>query len=148
MIIKLSNCEFKIDYELWEKLKEHKWYYDASTGYVHTRINNKKLYLHRMVLSAKKGDIVDHINRNKLDNSVENLRIVSKSLNNHNRNYKGAHGIYFDKWGNRWRACIAINHRTIKLGSFKSKEMAMMEYNKKATEKYGDSAVLNTFPDN
>lgn len=143
MQIKLSNCEFSIDKETWVKLSNKKWWYDKSTGYIFTRINRKKVYLHRAILNAGTGDIVDHIDRNKLNNSIRNLRKVSKSLNNHNRDYTENHGVYFDKYGNRWRACISLKRKTLKLGSFHIKETAIIAYNRKAVEIYGNSARLN-----
>jgi hypothetical protein len=54
---------------------------------------------------------IDHINRNSLDNRIENLRWVSRSQNKANRGkFKNATSIYigvsFDKDRNKWRSCI------------------------------------------
>lgn len=117
-------------------------YYDKSNGYVIFSYKGKKTYLHRFVLNAQDGDVIDHINKNKLDNRNCNLRKVSHSLNNYNKNInnKLGRGIYLDKSGNRYRACISQNNKTLKLGSFKDINEAKKAYNKKAFEIYGNDA--------
>lgn len=124
---------------------ELKLRYDKSNGYYRVTINRKYQYLHRFLLGAKKGDVVDHIDRNKHNNLRENLRIVTISLNNYNRDTKNklGRGIYFDNHGNRYRACISHNNKTIKLGSFKDILDAKKAYNTKALEIHGDNAELH-----
>lgn len=106
--------------------------FDNSVGYY--RIGSK--LLHRIIMNAKKGDIVDHIDINKLNCQRDNLRFVNKSQNNRNRivNNPLGRGVYFDKSGNRYRACISINNKTIKLGSFKTADEAKNAYNNKLNE--------------
>lgn len=53
-------------------------YYIAGAGYY---MNSKGKYLHHQILPPKKGFIIDHINRNKLDNRPENLRYVTVRQN-------------------------------------------------------------------
>ena len=116
--------------------------YDKSNGYWRLHKWGKRVYIHRFVLDAKKGEIVNHINRNKSDNRRSNLRIASHKLNSYNCNVENplGRGIYFDKHGNRFRACISHNNKTLKLGSFKSARDAKIAYNQKAKEMYGDDA--------
>lgn len=128
---------------------EDKWildsftvYYCNSNGYYRVRKYKSYVYLHRLIMNAKKGEIVDHINRDKADNRRENLRIVSKSLNNYNKqiNNNLGRGIYFDKCGNRYRACISFKNKTLKLGSSKDINEVKLMYNNKAIELYGSDA--------
>lgn len=52
--------------------------------------SNKESKIHRLIMGLSKGDnlIIDHINRNGLDNRKSNLRIVSTSINNRNSNIR------------------------------------------------------------
>jgi hypothetical protein len=47
--------------------------------------NPRKVYLHRALLNPGPDELVDHINRNSLDNRRSNLRIASRTVNNINR---------------------------------------------------------------
>src|ERR1044072_5764222 len=80
-----------------ERVKKHSWCKHINGG--QCTINNHRVLLHRFIMGAKKGEIVDHINGNVLDNRRENLRIVDRSTNAHNwhksRNPKsGFRGVY------------------------------------------------------
>lgn len=125
-------------------LKDYRVVLDSSNGYYRAYNKNGKgySYLHRLIMNAEDGQIVDHINQDKKDNRRDNLRIVSKKLNNYNRkvNNPNGRGIYYDKSGNRYRACISHEGKTLKLGSFKNINEAKEVYNKKAFEIYGESA--------
>lgn len=70
----------------------------------------EEIYLHQLVRGkAPEGYLVDHINGNTCDNRFENLRIVSRTLNNLNtkaKNYEFHHGkyvVYFNVEGKRTR---------------------------------------------
>jgi len=137
--------DLKISEEYKHLLDEYKVYYDKSNGYFKAYKKGKMTYLHRLIMNAKKGELVDHINRIKTDNRISNLRIVTKTQNNYNRGVKSKYGrgVYFDKNGDRFRACISVNNKTLKLGSFKTHGEARAAYNKKAKEVHGDLAILN-----
>ena len=72
--------------------KQISWFLMA-TGYIgcHTKINDTKtcITLHQYIMKhygyGKSGPSIDHINRNKLDNRLENLRITTQSVQNENR---------------------------------------------------------------
>lgn len=103
--------------------------------------------MHRLVLDAKPGEIVDHIDRNKLNNQRSNLRIVDREGNVHNQqkrtgtanNYKGTN---FIKKIGLWQSRCRIRGNDFFLGYFSSEEAAAYAYNKKAQE-HSDTILLN-----
>lgn len=73
---------------------------------------------------------VDHINRNKLDNRRENLRIVTRKTNSYNlpvckRNTSGVRGVSWHKTRGKWRAHIYKDYKQIHLGVFTTFEDAI-----------------------
>lgn len=72
---------------------QHKWYPSPNTmgGFYafHRTKAAETIYMHRLVTGAKKGEMVDHINHDTLDNRLSNLRLVSNAENSQNR--KGAY---------------------------------------------------------
>jgi len=75
---------------------------------------------------------LDHINRDKSDNRISNLRIVNSQENKFNNNAKG---YSWDKSRNKWHSKIHINGKTINLGRFDNEEEARQAY-LQAKEKY------------
>lgn len=102
-----------------------------SNGYVKIYLNGikRRLSAHRFIFYVGNGylpDIIDHIDRNKLNNSLSNLRPADKSLNSKNREYKG---YTYIKSRNRYKAQIGIgNRKNIHLGYFKTEEDANKAY--------------------
>ena len=73
--------------------------------------------------------IIDHVNRDRTDNRIANLRQCSRSENACDiirRNSSGFKGVY--RHGSRWTAQIGVNGRTIHLGSYKTPEEAAAAY--------------------
>ena len=123
--------------------------------YVRVQIPSRKRryeLLHRLVIGAKKGEVVDHINKDTMDNRRENLRIVTVAQNAWNRkkqagrcpNTSGFIGVFKTPKG-RFSASISINNKSFRLGVYDTAEMAAMAYDRKALEVRGHFAVLN-FP--
>ena len=135
--------KYLIDLEDIEKCSKYKWC--LTHGYA----NNSKIGgLHRLVLNAQKGELVDHISRNKLDCRKFNLRIANKSINSQNSkivstNTSGFTGVFFHKINKKWIAQITINRKRKHLGCFNTPEEAAKEYNKAAEKHYGRNAKLN-----
>ena len=98
--IKLSQNKYALidnaDYKL---VSRYNWHIikNATCQYAHCSLWNprRSLLMHRLILNLFKGDgkIVDHINRNSLDNRRCNLRIVSHAENLRNNNAKGAYKV-------------------------------------------------------
>lgn len=97
-------------------------------GYIHIEIDGKKHKAHRLIWLYVYGEMppdeIDHINRNKLDNSIDNLRLADRQINSRNRgaskNSKtGIRGVYLDKNYGRWVASINTSKNTrLRLGYF------------------------------
>ena len=93
--------------------------------------NRTRIYLHRQLTKAQKGQIVDHINGNGLDNRMDNLRICTHSQNSYNKktpstNKTGFKGVC--KRGDKWRATIRKDGRYIELGLFQTPVEAHKAY--------------------
>ena len=81
--------------------------------------------------------VVDHINHNKQDNNVENLRITTHRGNCSNRKLKGSSkyvGVSWHKHEGKWQSKITINGKTTYLGSFTNELEASNAYQKKLKE--------------
>ena len=80
-----------IDVDDVEKVSQYKWHL-TKNGYIATTINRKRVKLHRFIMNVWKNEcdynsnVIDHINRNPLDNRKSNLRIVSQKENMNNKN--------------------------------------------------------------
>jgi hypothetical protein len=152
-----------VDDDLLDELSEHTWLLDGH-GYPRRTIrvtrgrNGKKTaeYLHRRVIGATKGQIVDHINGNPLDARRSNLRLVTPQENcrnthrSKNRKGGGFKGVYFVKRSQRWAAHIGAGDRQedgrarhVHLGCFDTPEEAARRYDCAALVHFGNHAALN-----
>lgn len=103
-------------------------------GYFHGCILYKYLLAHRIIWAMENGqwpDQIDHINHNKTDNRISNLRSVSLLENQHNvrlhkRNTSGTAGVDWNKKDKRWRARICVAGININLGYYKLKTDATL----------------------
>ena len=90
---------------------------DANQGYIHVRMGGKNMLLHRLVYlfhnpawdisDSSHDNCIDHINMNKRNNRIENLRVVTNSQNHQNITHirgKPIRGVYFHKQSNNWGA--------------------------------------------
>ena len=109
----------------------------------------RKQYLHRAVMNAKPGEIVDHINGDTLDNRKENLRICDLKGNAQNsrgipnRMYSQYKGVSFDKRRRKFVAQIGVEGKNVALGGFDNEVDAALAYNRAAVEYYGEFAKIN-----
>lgn len=108
----------------------------------------KPILLHRAVMNATAGHVVDHINHDGLDNRRCNLRLVTQTQNMANARHCDTSvsrfkGVWYWKQKNKYIARIKSNGKTIYLGLFDSDTDAAIAYNKKAIELRGEFAWLN-----
>jgi hypothetical protein len=92
----------------------------------------KHYYIHRLVACAYLGldledkkQIVDHIDGDRLNNDISNLRIVTKQQNGFNTK---ARGCSWHKQAKKWRARIMLDGKEIALGLFDTEEEARQAY--------------------
>lgn len=94
-------------------------------GIVDGKPKYKNLSLHRFVMEAKEGEVIDHINHDSLDNRKENLRRTNTGDNIKNRkskssnNTSGYRNVCWDKSRNKWIVQIQVNKKNKVLGEFK-----------------------------
>lgn len=128
-VYKNLPVEILVDLDDVQELKQYTWSLNRE-GYVRTRINNKYILMHRFVNKCPDNQVVDHINRNKLDNRKSNLRNCSIAENCHNKNTpsnnkSGITGVLFNEQSKKWRAYIMCNGINYHLGFFNKKEEAI-----------------------
>jgi hypothetical protein len=140
-------------YNWW--LKKHgRWSYALTTLYLGGGRENqktKKVRMHRMILDAPKGILVDHIDYNGLNNQRSNLRLCTNQENvAYQRNLRGGVSKYKGVWfrtdvsrNKPWTADIKVNYKKISLGVFNTEEEAALAYNEAVLKYFGDFAVLN-----
>lgn len=105
-------------------------------------------YMHRLILGAKAGQTIDHINGIKTDNRLENLRFCQQSENSRNSrrrsdNTSGFKGVTKTDRDRPWVASIHIGGKRKHLGLFATPEEAARAYDRAAVEHYGEFARLN-----
>ena len=130
-----------VDDEDFYFLNQFKWH--ENKGYARTVI-----YMHNLILKPKDKMLVDHKNRNRLDNERENLRYATHSQSQANRtlqsnNRSGFRGVYWNKGAKKWKVDIKTNGIKKFVGTFTSKIEAAKAYNKACLEIYGQYASLN-----
>lgn len=114
-----------------------------TTGYRLVCINRKRYLAHRLAWFLHYGSWpnsdLDHINGNKDDNKILNLREVTKSQNQANRLSKG-----FSPHRGKYQARITFNKQTTYLGLFDTEEEAAAAYKKAQTEFHKQYAYTGT----
>lgn len=108
-----------------------------SNGYLQA----KKKMVHKIIWLHQKGvwtdNQLDHINGNRKDNRIENLREVTNRINCQNKKVHregNLLGAYFDKRRNHWRSQIRVDKNIIYLGCFKTQLEAHSTYINKCKE--------------
>ncbi len=135
----------------YERLNQHKWTASkvGGTWYARRQSKGKTIFMHREIMHAPKGMVVDHIDGNGLNNHPTNLRLCTRRQNAYNsRTNHGTSrykGVSYDAATGKWRA--AINHRGkhYHLGLFDTERQAAQAYDRQARTLFGEYAYLN-FP--
>lgn len=156
LVLQKSDQVVLLDDDRYEDIAAFPWRL-CGWGYAMraTRKNGvfSSIYIHRFLLDIHPGDkrIVDHIDGNKLNNQIANLRIATKQQNQlnqrvharpHTSQYKGV--CWWEHKGTaKWLAGIRYQRKKYHLGLFTDEHEAAKAYNKKALELFGEFAQLN-----
>lgn len=122
-------------------------YVSKSNGYVYVKVFSTLYLAHRLawlhINGEWPGPEVDHTNRIRSDNRIENLREANPNQNKHNyskpiTNTSGVKGVQLEKGRTRYRAMIYVNYKRKHLGMFDTLEAAAAAYAKASKELHGE----------
>lgn len=107
-----------------------------SDGYYVVPVCGKYRTVHRVIFLWHNGyipDYIDHLDNDKSNNRIENLRPATKSQNGCNRkllrnNTSGFKGVRWHKLKSKWQSSIMFNSKAIHLGYFSTPEDAYIAY--------------------
>lgn len=146
-----------VDKDDYDELSKYKWNARVHRGglvyAVRTsrRIAGKQysIAMHRVVLKARAGVIIDHINGNSLDNRKKNLRICSHKENCRNMRARSSgtsryRGVSWNSECRKWCAQIVVDGKRLYLGLFEKELAAAKAYDSAAKKHFGAFARLNT----
>lgn len=140
------------------------WSFYKRGGYAYSRVRvapgngpgcikhvamHRTIAIHHGLVPDDPNVIVDHIDRNRLNNQKSNLRMADQTQNSANRGKQGGvsssayKGVSFDKRRDLYRAYCRVNGKMIHLGYFKDEKLAAKAYNKAAKKHFKAFAVLN-----
>ena len=144
-----------VDASDYEWLSRYQWY-AAQTGcglcYAATNVDGKTVFMHRLIMDAPRGKVVDHIDGNGLDDRRANLRLCTARENARNRrSRKGTTSQFLGVYRrtsvpDKWFARVACGDKRVYLGPFDDKVEAARARNRAAIELHGEFASLN-FPE-
>ena len=132
-------------------LAAHKWCASRS-AYAVRQANRLFQQMHRVILNAPRGMLVDHINGDTLDNRRANLRLTDHTGNarnmrsSANQKLGGFKGVSWDTRCGVWSARIFIGRQSRCLGRFADAIDAARAYNVAALHHFGEHAALNLIP--
>ena len=145
VFVKLSNTEEPMicDIDDWERLKKYTWcksHYGYATANTTENGKRKTIKFHIEVLGKKNGMVIDHIDRNPLNNKKDNLRFVEQRVNSINcgiykNNTSGIKGVKRRSDTGKWSANIMVKYKNISLGCIDTKPEAKVA-REKAEQKY------------
>ena len=152
--IKLTQGQFTIvDDSDYEYLSHRKWYAMRQKSGAYYAVSNrtdckgKKYIMHRVIMDAPQGILVDHRNHNTLNNIRSNLRLCTQAENQHNQVPQGGtsefKGVAWHSRDKCWRAYITLDDTKIHLGTFYDECKAARAYDIGAVTHFGEFAYLN-----
>ena len=129
----------------WQAQKSKTGFYAARSKW--GKAKSTKEYMHRTIMRAKKGQYVDHISGNGLDNRKANMRLCSNQENSRNQRKRAGSsaykGVSWYKKRQCWRAHIVVDNRQLHLGYHPTEIEAAVAYDAAAAKLFGDFARTN-----
>ena len=146
----------RVDDSDFERLSEFNWhlsrrkkssFYVARTKYLGSR-RSTKVYLHREIMQPPEGKIVDHIDRDVLNNQRSNLRICTYSQNNCNlsprKNVSSRFkGVSFCNTYKKWLAVLSYDGKELLRKKYDTELEAVRSYNSACLKHHGEFALPN-----
>lgn len=139
-----------VDDEDFESTNKHRWcamknkhgFYAVRR--IVTGAGKRLSYMHKVIMGAARGQVVDHKDRNTLDNRKGNLRFATKGQDNANRgkradNTTGFKGAKYNRRRGTWSAAVKGKH----IGVFPDGLSAAKAYDEAAVKCFGEFAVTN-----
>lgn len=131
---------WRISPHRWQAAKHRNTFYAVRSICIDGR--RTTIRMHREIMMSFPGEMIDHVNRNGLDNRVQNLRVATAQQNAFNRkgqknNVSGYKGVSFHEKSQKYYARITISGITKTLGYFDTPEEASKVYNQAANEYFG-----------
>lgn len=136
-----------------EQTGELRWRYSGdlagsthTSGYISVQIFGERYQSHRLIWAMQYGSIpenmmIDHIDGDRSNNRITNLRLANDSQNQFNRRAntgRSIKGVYPHK--RKWKAEITANKQRVYLGLFDSPESAYEAYKAAAYQLHGEHA--------
>ena len=134
----------------YERLIRYPWRRNNKGYAMYTYYDEKdvrhEVYMHRVIMSLTRREVVDHIDGDRLNNTRANLRVCSQQQNlcyrrcfrNNESGYKGV-----TRRGKRWLARIYYDEQTVRFGLYARAEEAVLAYDCAARWLFGEFALLN-----
>jgi hypothetical protein len=141
-----------VDAEDYDELMKYRWtaFYTCGKWYAGRNSKGTCILMHRQIMKAPKGKVVDHHNGMSLDNRKANMRLCTYSQNNINRRPRSKtskyKGVCRDKRRNLWRATVAYKGRSIQVGRYTDELEAARASDYASVQFNGEYAWLN-FPE-
>lgn len=130
-----------------DRLGMHSWNAQRlPSGLIYARRTDgadRTVYMHRAVIGAPPGSLVDHIDSDGLNNRRANLRLVTSVQNVWHTRRDGPVGIYWMPKVGLWRSRIIVSGEEIDIGRFETPEEAAFAYDVLCRAARGQFAVLN-----